>query len=121
MAAAMHGQFKRVPELIQHIPDSQVHLYEKCPTIWNVRDTSAFEKSAVESGLPDYRAPDNRNLAVSMLEELRIISMKRLAELGNASNELAETRISQLSWLREQQPTEREKNPKGIFCQMGLP
>ena len=55
VAAATHGQFKLVPELIRHIPDSWVLLYEKCPTIRNVPDTSAFEKkSAVESGLPDY-------------------------------------------------------------------
>ena len=69
MAAATRGQFKRVPELIRHIPDRQVLLYEKCPTIRNVPDTSAFEKSAVESCLPDYRAPDNRNLTVCLNRE----------------------------------------------------
>ena len=62
MSVATSGQFKRVPELIRHIPNRQVLLYEKCPTIQNVQDTSAFEKSSVESGLPD-----NRNLSVFLV------------------------------------------------------
>ena len=67
MAAATRGQFKRVPELIRHILDSQVLSYEKCLTIRNVLDTSAFEKSSVESGLLDHRALDNWNLSVTIL------------------------------------------------------
>ena len=64
MAAATRGQFKCVPELIRHIPDSRILLYEKFQTIWNVPDTSTFEKSVIESGMPDHRALDNRNLTL---------------------------------------------------------
>ena len=44
MSVAMSGQFKRVPELIWHIPNRRVLLYEKCPTIQNVQELRHLKK-----------------------------------------------------------------------------